>query len=325
MIYNKFINCQSLNTFTASLKSGEIVDQHVVFIEDVKQIWTNGVFYAASEFSQEDLAMLTKLADVLVMDGDGTKVLTNKGTYIDMPSFSEEESSKLVEISKILVTNGDGTKALMNNGTYVTMPQLNTSDVTSIKNLLSIVKTDGDGTKVLTNNGTYLDSNKLGNENVGSETKHVYFKNGSAIASSTTTGSSTKPVYLNSGSITVCSDSLDVSITGNAATATSAEYITRNRGCNKVTTLASLPIDKDTVVATLSEATEISLSTNMNVGESLTVICTPSASFTQPLPTSGSYVSMDGDSLKVTSGKKFEMNIYCYDTNLYSISCKTML
>ena len=102
----------------------------------------------------------------------------------------------------------------------------------------------------------------------------------------------------------------------------SAGYVSRDRGQNTVTTLASLPITKSTVIANLSAATNISLAANMNVGESITVICTPSASFTQPIPTSGSFISMDGSSLSVTSGKKFEINIYCYNTNVYSISCK---
>ena len=109
------------------------------------------------------------------------------------------------------------------------------------------------------------------------------------------------------------------SCTGNAASAT---YIVRDRGQNTVSTLASLPITKSTVIANLGAATNISLAGNMNVGESITVICNPTANFTQPIPTSGSFTSMDGSSLSVTSGKKFEINIYCYNTNVYSISCK---
>lgn len=102
----------------------------------------------------------------------------------------------------------------------------------------------------------------------------------------------------------------------------SAGYVSRDRGQNTVSTLTSLPITKSTIIANLSKATNISLAANMNVGESITIICTPSASFTQPIPTSGSFISMDGSSLSVTSGKKFEINIYCYNTNVYSISCK---
>ena len=89
-----------------------------------------------------------------------------------------------------------------------------------------------------------------------------------------------------------------------------------------VTTLASLPA-KAVVTATLSGATAISLASALTVGQSITVICTPTVSFTQPIPTSGSFISMDGDSLLVTSGKVFEINILCYASGKYSISCKT--
>ena len=99
-------------------------------------------------------------------------------------------------------------------------------------------------------------------------------------------------------------------------------YVPRDRGSNSVTTLASLPVTKSLVKATLSAATNISLASNMTEGESMTVICTPTASFTQPLPNSGSWTSMDGSSLSVTSGKKFEINIYCIASGTYSISCK---
>ena len=89
------------------------------------------------------------------------------------------------------------------------------------------------------------------------------------------------------------------------------------------TTLASLDVSKSVIYATLSAATSISLSAALAVGRSITVICNPTASFTQPIPTSGSYISMDGDSLTVDSGKIFEINILCYASGKYSISCKT--
>ena len=96
----------------------------------------------------------------------------------------------------------------------------------------------------------------------------------------------------------------------------------RDYGSNTVSTLSSLPVNKSLVKANLSSATNISLASNMNEGESMTIICSPTANFTQPLPNSGSWTSMDGSSLSVTSGKKFEINIYCIASGTYSISCK---
>lgn len=93
-------------------------------------------------------------------------------------------------------------------------------------------------------------------------------------------------------------------------------------GNNKVTTLSNLPINKGIVVATLSANTEISLSTDMQVGSSILIICNPTATFEQTLPDDSTFTSMDGTTLSMESGKLAEINIVCYDTQKYSISCK---
>lgn len=130
----------------------------------------------------------------------------------------------------------------------------------------------------------------------------------------------TTPVAINRRSSTLTLNSVNIS--GNAGYATYAGYIDRERNANTVYTLTSLPTSKALVIANLSYATTISVSSGMSVGDSITVICNPSYDFTQPIPNSGSYKSMDGDSLKVTSGKPFEINIICYAVGSYSISCK---
>lgn len=282
MIYNKFINCETKDVFRSRLSSGDIVNQHIVFIQDTKEIWTDGVYYATQEISSTDLEKLSQIADILVINGDGSKVLADNGTYVAIPKLTQDQANKLSELSKILVLNGDGTK-------------------------------------VLANNGKYVEYGKVGTSTVGSNTKFIYLNAGTPTASTSTVGSATLPIYLNGGTITQCNNTLGVSITGNANTAT---YVTRDRGSNTVTTLASLPVTKSTVIANLSSATNISLAEDMNVGDSMTIICNPSASFTQPLPDSGNFMSMDGSSLNISSGKVFEINIYCYATNKYSISCK---
>lgn len=111
MIYNKFISCQSTEVFNNYLASGEIVDQHVVFIMDTKQIWTHGVFYGGSQLSSDQLSNLNKI----ITNGDGNSVLTNNGTYKDISSlFSDDVQTKL----GVIVLNGDGKKFLSNDGTY---------------------------------------------------------------------------------------------------------------------------------------------------------------------------------------------------------------
>lgn len=102
-----------------------------------------------------------------------------------------------------------------------------------------------------------------------------------------------------------------------------ADRIAANLGSNKVNTLSSLPINKNIIVATLSENTTISLSSDMQVGDSILIICNPNATFEQTLPDDSTFTSMDGAILSMESGKLAEINIVCYDTQKYSISCKT--
>lgn len=103
-----------------------------------------------------------------------------------------------------------------------------------------------------------------------------------------------------------------------------ADKKTMNRliGVNTVTTLANLPISKRSITATLSSATTLSVASGMQVGEELMIRCVPSEAFTQAIPNSGAYVSMSGTSITTTANKPFEINIWCYASDKYSIAVK---
>lgn len=103
-----------------------------------------------------------------------------------------------------------------------------------------------------------------------------------------------------------------------------ADKKTMNRliGVNTVTTLANLPISKRSITATLSAATALSVQPGMQIGEELMIRCVPSAAFTQAIPNSGAYVSMSGTSITTTANKPFEINIWCYASDKYSIAVK---
>lgn len=240
----KFIICSSLESFNKSYTQGKIAKSNLIFIEDTKQIWTNDVFYATKDFDEGVVQKLISISDIIITNGDGNMVLTDKGTYVN--------------------------------------------------------------------------KNQLGNITVGSNINPVYFKEGLAQASSSTVGTPYKPIFLNQGNITSCEDTLNVNING---------YVVRNNGNNKVSTLTALPVNKSLIVASLEDATNITLSSDMNVGETITIIAESSKDFIQPLPNTGNWVSMDGDTLDIKANKKFEINIYCYDDldgKMYSISCKIM-
>jgi len=89
-----------------------------------------------------------------------------------------------------------------------------------------------------------------------------------------------------------------------------------------VTTLLSLPITSKIITASLSGATTMSVSSPMTAGDEIYVVCTPSASFTQPIPNSGSWISMSGSSVSVTSGVPFEISIL-YTGGYYRVTVKT--
>lgn len=92
-------------------------------------------------------------------------------------------------------------------------------------------------------------------------------------------------------------------------TAADKKLLDFQTGANSVTTLANLPVTKRLVKANLSGATTISVVSGMTIGQELYVRCTPSASFTQAIPNTGSFTSLSGSSFAVTSGKAFEMSI----------------
>lgn len=98
-------------------------------------------------------------------------------------------------------------------------------------------------------------------------------------------------------------------------------------GSNAVTTLVNIPTNKRLIRATLSSASNLSINESaraLNVGEEIYLDCNPTASFTQPIPTAGSFRSMSGSSITTTSGVPFEMSILKIATSgvMYSITVK---
>ncbi len=98
-------------------------------------------------------------------------------------------------------------------------------------------------------------------------------------------------------------------------------------GSNAVTTLVNIPTNKRLIRATLSSASNLSINESaraLNVGEEIYLDCNPTASFTQPIPTTGSFRSMSGSPITTTSGVPFEMSILKIATSgvMYSITVK---
>lgn len=106
------------------------------------------------------------------------------------------------------------------------------------------------------------------------------------------------------------------------SSATGLEWInSRDKGVNTVTTLASLPITKRLVTATVTAATTLSLASALEIGDELHVIVynSSASAITQTLPNSGSYISLSGTSISIPAGGRIEINILCYATTSYII------
>lgn len=104
---------------------------------------------------------------------------------------------------------------------------------------------------------TATTATKLGSSTIGGTAKPIYLSSGTATACSATVGSSTVPVYMSSGTITQCSTTLGISITGNAATATTASNSNNLGGVAAATYVKSTSSTKvsDIQVVTTADST----------------------------------------------------------------------
>ena len=97
-------------------------------------------------------------------------------------------------------------------------------------------------------------------------------------------------------------------------------------GSNTVTSLSNLPVSKRFIQATVNRAYNITVQEGLLLGQELYITVTPSASFTQNIPTTGEYRSMCGASLSITNGIPYEISILkIADSGVkYSIMAKVM-
>lgn len=92
-------------------------------------------------------------------------------------------------------------------------------------------------------------------------------------------------------------------------------------GTSAVTTLVDLPIAHKTVIANLSAASALSLSSDLEPGLSLEVLITPSADITLTLPDGNGFTSFK-PSLDLKSGVKVVLVVQCTATQTYYVYMK---
>lgn len=143
-------------------------------------------------------------------------------------SIKSGDTLYITPASTLYLDSGSGTSIIFRpQGT--TQGGFNTSGQFYLKSGASYTATlsgpnTANGTFSFPNTGGTFVTHATRGTAVGGTAKPVYIAaTGRATALSATVGSSTLPVYLNSGAIAVCSTTLDVSITGNAATASAVK------------------------------------------------------------------------------------------------------
>lgn len=240
---------------------------------------------------------------------------------------SHTHSQYITDITKAMVTTALGYTPPTTNTTYSLVGANGTTGL--IKNGSSVTSTSGlTACPIISGVPYYKDTNTtytLSSLGIGNVKNYDQSKAIKAITRSGTTFTYTC-LDGTTGTFTQQDNNTTYSVATTSANGlmAAADKSLSNflQNATTATTLSSLNVGYSTIYATLSGATTISLSGTLATGRSMTVICNPTASFTQPIPTSGSFISMDGDALKVTSGKFFEINIYAYASGKYSISCK---
>lgn len=103
----------------------------------------------------------------------------------------------------------------------------------------------------------------------------------------------------------------------NEAIAKKADKTELRKGCNVITDITSIPVDKKLCSATISDSSELGLEETLEAGEELHVIINNSSAdvITVAIPTA--FKTLTGDVLEIAAGSFGEINIISDGTNLY--------
>ena len=104
---NNFIYSKLKSLFEEKLAVGEVPQDAIVFIEDTKEIWNHGTYFATQKSieeienivaSSETVQMLIARTATIKLTGDGTKYLNDKGEYVEISS-NDNESNIATDLS----------------------------------------------------------------------------------------------------------------------------------------------------------------------------------------------------------------------------------
>jgi len=89
-------------------------------------------------------------------------------------------------------------------------------------------------------------------------------------------------------------------------------------GVNNVYTLACLPVDKQSVIATLNTDSTLSLSSDMKIGQVMMVEVNATANILITVPVLSGNIFITENTMELTAGQVGNINIWCVGNGRYS-------
>lgn len=267
-----------------------------------------------------------------------------KYVHFDLQANDGNTSITIYKIGELYeAVDGDGTKALMDNGQYVSTVLESNKNILRRVNIGTLTLTVGTNDSVNITNSNILNGINpfewfIITCNLNGSDTYLYSYNdseGIKCFRHYTNQDNNRSVAFIITNINTENGTIDIDFRN-------VEYATKKEtsdtesglmspsykktldtitGVNTVTTLASLPITKRSIVATVTAATRLSLASNLELGQELyiRIYNNSSSAITQPIPNSGNFVSMNGTSVSIPSKSFIEMSIWCYESGKYSI------
>ena len=114
-----FIYAKQKSLFEEKLNNGEVLDEAIVFIEDTKEIWNHGTYFATGK-SAEEIENIVASSETVqaVIEQIAVDVINNSGKQDIIEDLDTIRSGAGLGATALQPGNGDGTKFLADDGEY---------------------------------------------------------------------------------------------------------------------------------------------------------------------------------------------------------------
>jgi hypothetical protein len=120
---NNFIYAKLKSLFEEKLATNEVPQEAIVFIEDTKEIWNHGTYFATpsgSSISAEEIENIVASSETIqaVMEQIAEEVVADSGKQDQILDLDEIRQGASLGSTAIQPGTGDGTKYLSDDGNY---------------------------------------------------------------------------------------------------------------------------------------------------------------------------------------------------------------